>query len=224
MKIGMFTDAFFPIISGVSVSINNLRRELEAKGHEVTIVTFYHPNGKVEDGVVRVKGRRLPMKGLGEYNIAKVTRKLVNQMAKYDFDIIHCQTEFTIGRLGRRVAKKLNVPMIHTYHTMYEDYCHFVSKIFEKPLSMISKFYSKRFANSADVVIFPTIKVKNVFDGYGYKRQSHIIPTGIYLDKFAKSNFSESELDEYRNKLNITKDNFSLMFLGRMSREKVLNH
>jgi 1,2-diacylglycerol 3-alpha-glucosyltransferase len=220
MRIGLFTDAYYPIISGVSISVDILVKEFTKLGHEVIVITNDHDDAQITDHVVRVKGVRLPMKGLREYRIGKVTRKKVREIGNLNLDIVHCHTEFTMGRLGRKTARKNHIPVVHTYHTMYEDYVHFVSKAFSFPLRVISKWYSRSFAKSADEVIFPTIKVKNTFDKYGFKGSSHIIPTGIYIDRFRKLNFHQNDLDNLKQKLGFNKDDFIALFLGRMSREK----
>jgi len=221
MKIGIFTEAYYPIISGVSISIDTLSKELIKLGHEVIIITQDHDDiSEKEENVFRFIGRRIPMKGLEEYRIAMVTRKKVAEIRKFNFDIIHCHTEFTMGRLGRRAAKKFNIPLVHTYHTMYEDYIHFITKVFKSPLVFIAKKYSKSFANSADQVIFPTIKVKRTFDKYGFKKPSNIIPTGIYLEKFRRINYKQELFAGLKASLGIKETDFVLLFLGRMSREK----
>jgi len=160
------------------------------------------------------------MRGMKEFRVGKVTNRKINSIGDLNLDIIHCHTEFSMGRLGRKAAKRFNIPVVHTYHTMYEDYIHFITKVFRSPLVLISKWYSKSFADSADEVIFPTIKVKKAFDGYGYTKSAHIIPTGIYLEKFRRSNFKDNFFEDMRENLEINKDDFVLLFLGRMSREK----
>jgi 1,2-diacylglycerol 3-alpha-glucosyltransferase len=220
MRIGLFTDAYLPIISGVSVSVHILRTELEKLGHEVTVVALSHPNAIEEKGVFRFKGKSLPMKGMGEYQVAKVTKNKVEKMCEMNFDVIHCHTEFSMGRLGRKVGRKCNIPIVHTYHTMYEDYVHFISKTFSKPLRFLSKKYSKSFANSSDEVVFPTIKVKLTFDRYGFNRPAHIVPTGIYVDRFRKINFKKDEINHLKTSLGIKSEDRVLLFLGRLSVEK----
>lgn len=222
MRIGIFTDTYEPIISGVTVSINVLEKELTKLGHEVIIVTTDHDDALPKENVVRISGIRLPMKGLQEYRIGKVTNKKVKEIAKYDFDVIHCHTEFTVGRIGRCIAKRYNIPLVHTYHTMYEEYVHFVSKTFARSLRFLSKRYFKSFANSADVVIFPTMKVSDKFHEYGYKKGGVVIPTGIYLERFRRINFKESEIKRIKDENGISEDDFVLLFLGRASREKSL--
>jgi len=220
MKIGLFTEAYFPIISGVSVSVRILKNELTRLGHEVVVVTLTHPNSSEEEGVYRFKGKALPMKGMGEYSIARVSKSKVQTMVDMKFDIVHCHTEFTMGRLGRKVAKACNIPVVHTYHTMYDDYLHFISKKLKKPLKWISKYYFRSFANSSDEVIFPTMKVKETFDYYGYKKPYHIIPTGIYIDRLRKINYKKKEINRLRKTLGIAENEMVLLFLGRISLEK----
>jgi 1,2-diacylglycerol 3-alpha-glucosyltransferase len=220
MRIGLFTDAYAPIISGVSISLDILSKELTKLGHEVFVITNKHENAIIVDNILRLGGYKIPMKGMREYRIGKVTNKKVREVRELNLDIVHCHTEFTMGRLGRRVAKKNNIPLVHTYHTMYEDYVHFISKSLVGPLRLISKTYSKSFANSADEVVFPTIKVKRTFDRYGYKKNSHIIPTGIYLEDFNKDKFKKEDISKLREELKIDPNDFIMLFLGRMSREK----
>ena len=223
MKIGLFTEAYFPIISGVSVSVDNLKKELEKLGHDVIVVTNDHPNAEPRDDVIRFKGMYFKGKSMQEYQISKVTRAKVLKIKEQNFDIIHCHTEFTMGRLGRKAARKFNIPVVHTYHTMYEDYIHHISKALSGPLRFASKIYSRSFANSADEVIFPTIKVKKTFDSYGYDKPYHIIPSGIYIDHFRKINFKKEEIIRLRSELGITEDDFVLLFLGRLAKEKSID-
>ena len=220
MRVGLFSDAYYPIISGVTISVATLSKELAKLGHDVIIITNGHDLATFSENIVRFEGKRLPMKGLREFRIGKVTNSKINKIGALNLDIIHCHTEFSMGRLGRKAAKRFNIPVVHTYHTMYEDYIHFITKVFRSPLVILSKWYSKSFADSADEVVFPTIKVKKAFDGYGYTKSSHIIPTGIYLEKFRRDNYKKAYYGEMRKKLGFSENDFVLLFLGRMSREK----
>ncbi len=223
MRIGLFTDAYFPIISGVSLSVDILANKLREKGHVVFIICSEHEKSVEDPYVIRIKGYKYPMKGMREYRFTAITNKLIKNIASYQFDLVHCHTEFTMGRLGRRVGRKLQVPVVHTYHTMYEEYVHFVSETLAGPLRLLAKWYSRRFANSADEVVFPTIKVKRTFDRYGFKGKSHVIPTGIEISQFNPSLFSEAQKTTLKEKLNIPHNAFVILFLGRISREKSID-
>ena len=224
MKIGIFTDAYYPIISGVATSISTLYKELTKLGHDVTIVTFDFEGYKEEEYIIRIPGLSLPMKGLKSHKAGFANKKRLSYLAHLDLDLVHLHTEFTIGRLGRKYAIKHNLPIVNTYHTMYEDYVHFVAPVFKGLLRYIAKKYSRSFAYSANEVIFPTVKVKRKFDEYHYQGSSNIIPSGIYLDRFKKINFESSDVLELRRSLGIKDDDFVFLFIGRLSREKSIDN
>ncbi len=128
MKIGFFTDTYFPQVSGVATSIKTLKEELEKKGHKVYIFTTTDPNAEMdEEDIIRMpsvpfvsfKDRRIVVRGMWyAYLIAK----------ELELELIHTHTEFGAGLLGKMVGRKLQIPVIHTYHTMYEDYLHYIAK------------------------------------------------------------------------------------------------
>jgi 1,2-diacylglycerol 3-alpha-glucosyltransferase len=220
MRIGLFTDAYFPVISGVTISVRTLRDELVKLGHEVFIICNDNSKAEKEHNVIRIKGYKLPMKGMEEFRIGKVQKKHLQRLAFLNLDIVHCHTEFMMGRMGRKLAKVYNIPIVHTYHTMYEDYIHFITKTFYRTLKFASKVYSRKFAESADEVVFPTVKVQRTFESYGFKKQAHLIPTGIYLDRFSKGQVHTKDMIQLKESLNIRHNDFVMLFLGRISREK----
>ncbi len=124
MNIGIFTDTYFPQVSGVATSIKTLKEALEKQGHSVYIFTTTDPHvdkDAVEPNIFRFASvpfvsftdRRIAVRGLFHaYQVAK----------ELDLDIVHTQTEFSMGYIGKFVAKNLKIPCLHTYHTMYEDY------------------------------------------------------------------------------------------------------
>jgi 1,2-diacylglycerol 3-alpha-glucosyltransferase len=128
MNIGIFTDTYFPQVSGVSTSIKTLKDDLERKGHTVYIFTTsdpHVPEEAVEPNLFRFTSvpfvsftdRRIAVRGLFHaYAVAK----------ELQLDIVHTQTEFSMGYIGKFVARQLKIPVVHTYHTMYEDYLHYV--------------------------------------------------------------------------------------------------
>jgi len=218
MKIGLFTDAYFPIISGVALSVDILAKGLRKRGHEVYIMTNNHDKAVPMDHVLRLGGHKLPMKAMDEFRVGAISRKKIKEITDLNLDIIHCHSEFTMGHLGRKAARKMGIPVVHTYHTMLEEYVHFISKTLAWPLKVGAKYFSRNFANKADCVIFPTVKVQRAFLRYGFKKGSVIIPTGIELTPFLTG---EPDL-ALRKELGFEDGDFITMFLGRVSREKSL--
>ena len=156
MNIGLFTATYFPQVSGVATSIKTLRHELEKQGHQVYIFTTTDPH--VEKDVyernifafqachcVSFTDRRIAFRGLlHAYQLAK----------ELNLDIVHTQTEFSMGLIGKFVARAMKIPCIHTYLTMYEDYLHYVAngKIL-KPVHV--KQMTLAFCSHLDGVVAP---------------------------------------------------------------------
>ena len=140
MRIGIFTDTYPPFINGVSTSIKMLENALRKKGHKVYIVTvnpkdmkyIYEENGRV----IRIPG--IPI-GIYDYRLTTAYPiRAVNKIKKWNLDIIHTHTEFGIGTFARVIGKQLDIPVVHTYHTMYEDYVHYITKgYFDEPSKKI---------------------------------------------------------------------------------------
>lgn len=136
-------------------------------------------------------------------------------------DIIHTNTEFAIGMFGRIMAHELFVPVVHTYHTIYEDYTHYIKKYIssEKRAKQVVKLFSKFSVRGAEELIVPTEKVANLMTGYGVKPNIDIIPTGIDLTRFEVRD-DEKQREELKQSLGIPKNNKVVLYLGRVSEEK----
>lgn len=129
MRIGLFTDSYPPYINGVSTSVAMLKKALEKKGHIVYVVTVSNNALKyeydVENRIVRVPG--IPI-GIYDYRLSRIyPLPMINTMKSWNLDVIHSHTEFGIGILARLLAKQFDIPLVHTYHTLYEDYTHYIT-------------------------------------------------------------------------------------------------
>ncbi|WP_395149762.1 glycosyltransferase family 4 protein [Enterococcus thailandicus] len=219
MKVGFFTDTYFPQVSGVSTSIKTLKDELEKNGHEVYIFTTTDPNAdKLEKDVIRMpsvpfvsfKDRRIVVRGMWyAYLVAK----------ELELDLIHTHTEFGAGILGKMVAKKLKIPVIHTYHTMYEDYLHYIANGKVIRQSHV-KYFSRIFANHTTGVVCPSERVIDTLRGYGVVAPLRVIPTGIDIEKFKRSDITTQEISALRTSLGMTDDQLMVLSLSRLSYEK----
>lgn len=224
MNIGIFTDTYYPQINGVVTSVRTLQEELSHRGHKVYIFTVSHPNAKTAfPRVFRLPS--MPFFLLPSHRIGLLySPKAFGIVKKINLDIIHTQTEFSLGLFGRMVAKQLNIPTVHTYHTMYEEYVHYVSK------GMLNEFtpkmvrpLSRIFCNGCDTIIAPTDKVKDLLERYNICKPIEVIPTGINLKPFRKENFKETEIDELRKKFNLKKSDPVVLFVGRIAKEKSID-
>lgn len=225
MRIGIFTETYTPYISGLVTSEVMLKKALEKKGHEVYVVTAnlesFHYEYDEEEKILRIPG--IPT---GIYN-SRLTSiypiQALNKIKSWNLDVIHSQTEFAIGSFARLFAKQYNIPIVHTYHTMYEDYVHYITKGYfnrssKKVVEYLTKFYCDRTINE---LIVPTKKAYDLFkEKYNVRRNIHIIPTGIEIERFYREKINENKASQLRKKYNIKKNDFTLIFVGRIAEEK----
>ncbi|OOM75228.1 glycosyltransferase family 4 protein [Clostridium sp. BL-8] len=220
MKIGLFTDTYYPQINGVATSVLMLKKNLEARGHQVYVFTTTDPkaDGK-EKNVYRVPS--IPFVSARRVGLFYNPR-LARFIKELNLNVIHTHTEFSLGIFGRAMAKELNIPFLHTYHTIYEDYTHYIGKlgVFDPIAKMAVRKISINFCNSADKVIVPTDKVKDLLWSYNVKQDISIIPTGIELNRFSKYNYSSNIVQNLRAKLGIGEGDKVMLYIGRISKEK----
>lgn len=225
MRIGIFTDTYPPFVNGVSTSVAMLEKALTKLGHQVYIVTVNNENMKYKyennDHIIRIPG--VPI-GIYDYRLTGAyPLKAVKKIAKWNLDVIHSQTEFGVGTFARIIAKQYNIPLVHTYHTMYEDYVHYITKgYFDGPSKKIVEYLTNFYCDqTATELIVPTKKTYDLFkEKYHYTRNVHIVPTGIEVERFYSENFKKKELDDLRNQIGLSKDQFTILFVGRLAAEK----
>ncbi len=222
MNIGLFTDCYYPQINGVTVSTVTLKEALEKLGHTVYVITVTAPGHKdIDKHVIRVPS--VPFPKWKEFRVGLVyPPTTLKKIRDLKLDIIHTQTEFGICLMGRFIAKVLGIPVVHTYHTLYEHYTHYLSKYFltENFAARFAIKGSKLYVDRCKAVIAPSKKTKEMLTGYGVKCPIEIIPSGIKLNNFDKD---LNQSNYIREKLNLTQDDFVILSLGRISEEKSLD-
>lgn len=222
MKILIASDFYIPTVNGVVTSIINLKSGLEELGHEVRILTL-SMNGKTHrSGNVYYLGSLDGSKIYPDarFRVGCRKREIAN-ILKWKPDIIHTQNEFSTYFIARKIAKKLSIPMVDTYHTMYEDYTHyfFKSKFVGRMAVVIC---SKLLGRSVQCIVTPTQKIHNVVESYGIQCPIHTIPTGLSLEHF-EERVSDEKIKSIKASLGIPEDNFIVVAVSRISKEKNLN-
>lgn len=224
MKVGIFVDAYIPEINGVVTAVKTLFDVLNANGDEAYVITTNPFNNKViqENHVIRIPGLRL--KHLYDYRVAWIyNHKAVKMIKKIHLDVIHVHTEASLGIFGRILAKKFDIPLVYTYHTMYIDYTYYVTHGFLDPIAKsIVKKFSKFVAESSTEFITTSEKTKNALRSYGIKRYINVIPNGIDIKSFSNTKYQDSDFLNYRKEHGL-EDSFLVLSLGRLAKEKSLD-
>ena len=226
MRIGLFTDTYPPFINGVSTSVLMLKQGLEKLGHEVYVVTVNDESFsyKEEEGILKITSFPIGLMNFRQTGIYPI--KAFNIIKKWKLDIIHSHTEFSIGTFARLISKQLNIPLVHTYHTMYEEYIYYITKGYFNSASKKLVEYLTLFLcdKTIDELIVPTEKTKELFkDKYKVKRDVYVIPSGIDTTRFYKENIDKNEIINLKKDLGLKKTDFIVLYVGRIAKEKSID-
>jgi 1,2-diacylglycerol 3-alpha-glucosyltransferase len=216
LKIGIFTDSYKPYTSGVVTSIVTFKQELTRMGHDVYIFAPSYPNyNETEKRVYRFFS--FPSPTNPDYTLAIPVHPGMNLLVKkIDLDIIHVHSPFTMGRVGLHYARKYRLPLVFTYHTMYDQYVHYVPVAQDLAKEVTIK-YSRNFCNHCDHIIAPGTEVKEMLLRHDVKAPISIIPTGVPMERFTGGDSSW-----LKHNFNIPANNKVLLFVGRLTKEKNL--
>ncbi len=222
MNIGLFSETYYPEINGVANSVYLLKTELENRGHHVYVFTTTTPGApEHEHNVFRVPS--IPFIFITERRVGLFYQpKLAHIIKKMNLDIIHTHTEFSLGIFGRIMARELKLPIVHTYHTIYEDYTHYLTrfKALDRRAKAFARTYSKVCCNTVEQVIVPTDKTKQLLMNYSVHKDIAVIPTGVDLSKFDRSKYPEQEVNSLKSKYNLKPQDKVMIYIGRVSQEK----
>ena len=221
VKILITTDLYTTKTNGVVTSVNNLCDELVKKGHDVKILTLSESAHSYKDENVYYI-RSMPFAVYPDVRMPLSYRHpLIKELVSWKPDVVHSQCEFFSLQFAKYITKKTKAPLVHTYHTLYEQYVNYVipsKRLGNYAVRKLSKSRLKRAAK----VIAPTKKVERALVGYGVENSIAVIPSGIKLDQH-KIRFSSAEREQKRKELGIADDQTVIINLGRLGTEKNLS-
>ena len=220
MKILITTDLYTTETNGVVTSVKNLSEELRKKGHEVKILTLSETRHSRKDGDIYYI-RSVPFAVYPNVRMPLAYRhRYEKELINWKPDVIHSQCEFFSFQFAKRISRKTDAPIVHTYHTLYEQYVTYVLPSKRLGESMVRIFSRKRL-KKVDNVVAPTHKVEQTLRGYGMKNDISVVPSGIKLEQH-KIRITEQERLAKRRELGISDDKTVLINLGRLGTEKNL--
>ena len=127
MRIGLFSDTYRPSVNGIVFVVESLKRELEARGHEVYV---FCPAKAIRPGkqeLAEEDGRviRFPsIKGMffDDYDTSVFfPPSVLRRIKELELDVVHVFTPSQIGLIGVRAAVKFDIPFIMQHSTdLYE--------------------------------------------------------------------------------------------------------
>ncbi len=216
MRVAMVSDVFFPRINGVSTAILTYRQSLLAHGIEVSLVAPDYGSGIDEPWVIRVPARSVP--GDPEDRLARwgAMHEAVLAAVSDGVDLVHVQTPFVAHYAGVSAARRCGVPVVATYHTLFEEYlAHYVPLVPAPWLKGLARAFSRRQCNALDAVIVPSVAISRRLAEYGVKTPQHILPTGVSLNMP-----QDGARHWFRAKHGIDEQRPVALYVGRVAHEK----
>ena len=221
MKVLITTDLYTTNTNGVVTSVRNLMEELEKKGHEVRVLTVSEKlRSHKEDNIYYIKSVPLGVVYPDVRMPISYRHRYLRELINWKPDVIHSQCEYFSYQFAGYISKKTAAPIVHTYHTLYEQYVTYIfpsQKIGAYFVGILSKFRLRK----AEAIVAPTQKVETVLKNYGIHNPIHVVPSGIALEQH-KERLAEEERREKRGALGIPENHTVLLNLGRLGTEKNL--
>lgn len=216
MNIAMFSDSYYPYVSGVVRSIELFRHELQQLGHNVYIFAPSYRRQKEEEGVFRFPSITAP--AIKDFALALPFAPGVGKIIRnLKIDLVHCHSPFLLGSVGARAARRHNLPLVFTHHTLYDLYVHYVP-LFQGLARRLVTGFVRGFCNRCSLVIAPTNIVAKRLRELGITAPIEAIPTGLKLEEFAGP-----DPDWLRREHGIGPEEKVLLCVARFGKEKKLD-
>ncbi len=214
LKIGFFMDSWYPDINGVILVMEHLMKNMLDYA-ELTLVVPTNGYEKEDKNypfkIIRVDSIPLPVNkyrlGLVDIEYFKLKKKFKN----IDFDIIHIHSPFSLGRLGIRLARERNIPVVSTMHCRWEF--EFEKYLKSKHLANLCVKHLIKSYKRCDSSIALNKALIKVYRDYGYDGKIEIIHNGTDLTLVKEP---KKSLDRINNLFKLDKNDIVFLFVGRI--------
>ncbi len=226
MKILLFSHGYPPVISGVSIVVQKVAREMVKRGHQVTVVTAsdsgsaYHEQ---DEGVELIRVRSVPNPFWSEGRLPVLSYSGLREIvAGVEPDLINTHDGGLLGALLYRMEQeKGHVPELLTCHFLpqYVTYYVNVGDAVDDALEGLTWAYTLRMVNGFEHVIFPTQTQRSAFIEKGLKTTSSVISNGLDILRYNPIGSNDEEIVA-RYKLPPGR---RILVVGRLAKDKKLD-
>lgn len=217
MRILMVSDVYFPRVNGVSTSIQTYRTDLLAAGHHCVLVAPEYPASTADDDdLFRLPSRAIPRDPEDRLLRMRPLRHWGGALQPGDFDIVHVQTPFAAHYAGLRMARRLGVPVVETYHTYFEHYLHhYVPGLPSALTRRFARRVTVRQCRQVQQLISPSRQMAEALEAYGVRTPIEVLPTGLPSTVFVPGDGAR-----FRTAHGIAAERPMVLFVGRVAHEK----
>jgi glycosyltransferase involved in cell wall biosynthesis len=216
LRIAVFSDSALPVLNGVSISIDALIQELRRQGHSVHLYAPRFPGYKdPEPNTFRFRSLESPIsKG---YPVAiPPFYRMLRRFREQRYDVVHTHTPFMLGMVGYRWAESHDLPIVSTYHTLYDRYAHYFRLLPRRYVRFRLAKHTNFYYNRVNHVITPTEASFKWLRRHSVTKPVTVIPTGLPPAALV-------DRSEARHRLGIAPEQRILLYVGRLAKEKNLN-
>jgi glycosyltransferase involved in cell wall biosynthesis len=215
LRIALFSEVYWPMVSGVGVTLLRLTEALQARGHEVRVYSATYALPPEGD---RPEVHRSPSVPLFLYPDVQWAfprlRDVVDDLARFRPDVVHVATEFSLGIAGVKAARQLGIPIVASAHTDYDQYAvrYGVTWALRAGWHYLRWFYGQ-----AHRVLCPS----RIYEEHLHSRG--VTHTGIWSRGVDPAEFHPRFRSEaYRARFGVGRDDLLVTYIGRIAREKNL--
>ena len=213
MRVLYCTDTYPPQVNGVSVVTAISVAGLRERGWDVHVIAPRYPHedaARRDPNVIALPSMPLPLYPdvrlvLPDY---AVVRAAIDRLKP---DLVHCATEFIVGRVGQIAAARAGVPIVTSYHT---DFSRYMTSYGVPWLAKPVARYLARFHKRARRTFTPSKASRADLLRLGVS-DVEVWGCGVDADRFNPSRRSQ----ELRVKLGID-GAFTFLYVGRLAAEK----
>ncbi len=211
LRILFVTNNYVPYKAGVVSSIHASVEGLLKAGHDVSLLTLAFSGAYVDPEYVHritcpitFTYKKNPM--ALPWNPASA---IGQQIELYAPDIVHVHHPFLLGPATIEATRMNNVPVIFTFHTLYDRYCHYIPlpETITKP---IIKRMVASFCRSVNGIIAPSTYVQNWLLRYTITKPVWVIPSSLQTCFTPSATFLQKK----------RASSFNLLTVGRFAVEK----
>lgn len=216
MNILLLTNTYAPHVGGVARSVAAFAEEYRRRGHRALIVAPEFPAMPLHEAdVIRVPA--IQNFNASDFSVAlPLGPQLRDAIDAFRPDLVHSQHPFLLGMTAVRIARRRELPLVFTHHTLYERYTHYVPG--DSPaMKRFAIELATRYANLSDQVFAPSESIRDLLVARGVVAPIEVVPTGVRLEHFATGDGAAA-----RRRAGIPGDAFVVGHLGRLAPEKNL--
>jgi glycosyltransferase involved in cell wall biosynthesis len=213
----MISDVSFPRVNGVSTSIATFRQSLHELGHQTTLIAPDYPgHTETAPDVIRLPAHSVPLDPEDRLMRAAPLRRLLPRLRGEHYDLLHIHTPFRAHYAGVKIGRALNLPIVETYHTFFEEYFHHYAAFLPGVLTRrIARSMTLSQCRAVDALVVPSPQMLAKLREYGVTVRAQVLPTGIDQARFAGGDGRR-----FRDAHGISAERPLLVHISRVAHEK----